>query len=88
MSNEGRIWFNGKLRQSAECMVHVASHALHYGSSVFEGIRAYDTPDGTMIFRGKDHLVSFTFEQVCQTVARKAIIFGDEHFHICSLSQT
>ncbi|MGK2927346.1 MAG: branched-chain amino acid transaminase [Lysobacterales bacterium] len=56
MSNEGRIWFNGKLRESAECMVHVASHALHYGSSVFEGIRAYDTPDGTRIFRGRDHL--------------------------------
>jgi branched-chain amino acid aminotransferase len=56
MSNEGRIWFNGKLRPSAECMVHVASHALHYGSSVFEGIRAYDTPGGTMVFRGKDHL--------------------------------
>jgi branched-chain amino acid aminotransferase len=56
MSNEGRIWFNGKLRESAECMVHVASHALHYGSSVFEGIRAYDTQDGTRIFRGRDHL--------------------------------
>src|SRR5210317_488590 len=56
MSNEGRIWFNGKLRQSAECTVHVASHALHYGSSVFEGIRAYHTPGGTMIFRGRDHL--------------------------------
>jgi branched-chain amino acid aminotransferase len=37
-------------------MVHVASHALHYGSSVFEGIRAYDTQDGTRIFRGRDHL--------------------------------
>lgn len=56
MSNEGRIWFNGELRESAECMVHVASHALHYGSSVFEGIRAYETPDGTRIFRGRDHL--------------------------------
>lgn len=56
MSNEGRIWFNGKLRESAECTVHVASHALHYGSSVFEGIRAYETPDGTFIFRGRDHL--------------------------------
>jgi branched-chain amino acid aminotransferase len=56
MSNEGRIWFNGKLRESAECMVHVASHALHYGSSVFEGIRAYETPAGTRIFRGRDHL--------------------------------
>lgn len=56
MSNEGRIWFNGELRESTECMVHVASHALHYGSSVFEGIRAYATPDGSMIFRGRDHL--------------------------------
>jgi branched-chain amino acid aminotransferase len=56
MSNEGRIWFNGELRESSECMVHVASHALHYGSSVFEGIRAYETPEGTMIFRGRDHL--------------------------------
>ncbi len=37
-------------------MVHIASHALHYGSSVFEGIRAYETPDGTFIFRGMDHL--------------------------------
>jgi branched-chain amino acid aminotransferase len=37
-------------------MVHVASHALHYGSSVFEGIRAYETPEGTSIFRGMDHL--------------------------------
>jgi branched-subunit amino acid aminotransferase/4-amino-4-deoxychorismate lyase len=56
MSNVGRIWFNGELRESSECMVHVASHALHYGSSVFEGIRAYETPQGTMIFRGMDHL--------------------------------
>jgi branched-chain amino acid aminotransferase len=55
MSDRKRIWFNGKLRESAECMVHVASHALHYGSSVFEGIRAYDTPVGTCIFRGMDH---------------------------------
>jgi branched-chain amino acid aminotransferase len=56
MSNKGRIWFNGELRESEECMVHVASHVLHYGSSVFEGIRAYETPGGTCIFRGLDHL--------------------------------
>jgi branched-chain amino acid aminotransferase len=56
MSNKGRIWFNGELRESEECVVHVASHVLHYGSSVFEGIRAYETPDGTFIFRGMDHL--------------------------------
>ena len=56
MTKTPRIWFNGQLRESAECTVHIASHALHYGSSVFEGIRAYDTPQGTMIMRGMDHM--------------------------------
>jgi branched-chain amino acid aminotransferase len=56
MSNEAQIWFNGELRDHADCMVHVQSHALHYGSSVFEGIRAYDTPEGTRVFRLTDHV--------------------------------
>jgi branched-chain amino acid aminotransferase len=56
MGQEARIWFNGKLRDYHDCTVHIASHALHYGSSVFEGIRAYKTPEGTMILRGMDHL--------------------------------
>ncbi len=56
MTDKPRIWFNGRLRDYADCTVHVASHALHYGSSVFEGIRAYETPNGTMIMRGMDHL--------------------------------
>ena len=56
MSKHPRIWFNGELRKSEDCTVHISSHALHYGSSVFEGIRAYDTPNGTCILRGMDHL--------------------------------
>ena len=56
MTKRARIWFNGELRESADCTVHIASHALHYGSSVFEGIRAYETPGGTMIMRGLDHM--------------------------------
>ncbi|MEE4294795.1 MAG: branched-chain amino acid transaminase [Xanthomonadales bacterium] len=56
MTDTPRIWFNGELRPSEECTVHIASHALHYGSSVFEGIRAYDTPNGTRIMRGMDHM--------------------------------
>ena len=56
MSDSYKIWFNGELREHADCMVHVQSHALHYGSSVFEGIRAYDTPEGTKIFRLMDHV--------------------------------
>jgi branched-chain amino acid aminotransferase len=50
------VWFNGQLRPHEDCKVHVRSHALHYGSSVFEGIRAYATPGGTRIFRLYDHL--------------------------------
>lgn len=49
-------WFNGELRPLEDCTVSVRTHALHYGSSVFEGIRAYKTPDGTQVFRLTDHL--------------------------------
>ena len=50
------IWFNGKLVPWDEASVHVLSHALHYGSSVFEGIRVYKTPDGPQAFRLTDHV--------------------------------
>src|SRR5262245_15664325 len=49
------IWFNGKLVPWEKATVHVLSHALHYGSSVFEGVRAYQTNTGVAIFRLKDH---------------------------------
>ena len=50
------IWFNGELMPWKNATVHVMSHALHYGSSVFEGIRAYDTHKGTCIFRLEEHI--------------------------------
>ncbi len=50
------IWFNGEMVEWDRAQVHVMTHALHYGSSVFEGIRAYDTPNGTAIFRLKEHI--------------------------------
>src|SRR2546423_14593611 len=49
------IWFNGKLVPWEKATVHVLAHALHYGSSVFEGVRAYETPRGVAIFRLRDH---------------------------------
>ena len=49
------IWFNGKFVPWEKATVHVLAHALHYGSSVFEGIRAYRTPQGVAIFRLHDH---------------------------------
>jgi branched-chain amino acid aminotransferase len=50
-----RIWHNGDIKPWADATVHVMAHALHYGSSVFEGIRSYQTPGGTVIFRLSDH---------------------------------
>ncbi|WP_202844173.1 branched-chain amino acid transaminase [Luteimonas saliphila] len=49
------IWHNGTIKPWADATTHVMAHALHYGSSVFEGIRCYDTADGPAIFRLTDH---------------------------------
>jgi branched-chain amino acid aminotransferase len=50
------IWHQGRIKPWAEATTHVMAHALHYGSSVFEGIRAYATADGVAIFRLTDHM--------------------------------
>jgi branched-chain amino acid aminotransferase len=50
-----KIWFNGKFIDWDDARVHVLTHALHYGSSVFEGVRCYATPEGPAIFRAKEH---------------------------------
>lgn len=81
------IWFNGKMVPWVEAKVHVMSHALHYGSSVFEGIRCYDSHKGRVVFRHREHMqrlrdsakiyhipVSQTVDQLmdaCRDVLRK-----------------
>jgi branched-chain amino acid aminotransferase len=50
------IWMNGELVAWEDAKVHVLTHALHYGTGVFEGIRAYETPRGTAVFRHADHI--------------------------------
>jgi branched-chain amino acid aminotransferase len=50
------IWQNGELVAWEDAKVHVLTHGLHYGTGVFEGERAYETPHGTAIFRHRDHL--------------------------------
>lgn len=80
------IWMNGELVPWENATIHVMTHALHYGSSVFEGIRAYNTPNGVAIFRLQPHLrrlydsakiyrmeIPYTVEQLttaCQSVIR------------------
>jgi branched-chain amino acid aminotransferase len=73
------IWHNGKFIPWAEARVHVMAHVIHYGSSVFEGIRVYKTHLGSAVFRLHDHIrrlkesariyrmdVSYGIEELCQ----------------------
>jgi len=52
---DGWIWHDGTLTPWRDATTHVLTHSLHYGLAVFEGLRAYDTPDGPAIFRVQDH---------------------------------
>jgi branched-chain amino acid aminotransferase len=56
MQELDKIWMNGELVDWADAKVHVGAHGLHYGSGVFEGIRAYETAKGSAVFRLTDHL--------------------------------
>ncbi len=51
-----KIWMNGELVAWDEARIHVLTHTLHYGTGVFEGIRAYETADGPAVFRLTDHI--------------------------------
>jgi branched-chain amino acid aminotransferase len=75
------IWMNGELVAFEEARVHVLSHALHYGSGVFEGIRGYDTPAGPAVFRLPEHIrrleasckvfrmeIGYRHEELCRAV--------------------
>ena len=59
MKEIGKIWMNGKLVPFKNAKVHVLTHALHYSTSIFEGIRCYDTPEGSAIFRLPEHIDRF-----------------------------
>jgi branched-chain amino acid aminotransferase len=74
---DGKIWFDGKLVDWRDAKIHVLTHTLHYGCGAFEGVRAYNTANGTAIFRLREHTerlfnsakilrmkIPFTIEQV------------------------
>ncbi|HEY8562862.1 MAG TPA: branched-chain amino acid transaminase [Pyrinomonadaceae bacterium] len=65
-----KVWRNGELIDWNDARVHVMTHAINYGSSVFEGIRAYETVDGTAIFRLSEHM---------QRLINSAKIYRMEH---------
>ena len=51
-----KIWRDGALVNWEDANIHVMSHVVHYGSSVFEGVRCYETPSGGAIFRAREHM--------------------------------
>jgi len=59
MKEVGKIWMNGKLVPFKNAKIHVLTHALHYSTAVFEGIRCYNTPNGRAIFRLPEHVNRF-----------------------------
>lgn len=54
-SQNGKVWMNGKLIPWSEAHIHIASHVVHYGTSLFEGFRAYNTPKGSVILQLQAH---------------------------------
>jgi branched-chain amino acid aminotransferase len=77
----GKIWFNGEFVDWKEANVHALSHVVHYGSSVFEGIRCYNTKNGPAILRLKEHVerlynsakiyrmeIPYTQDEFCQAI--------------------
>ncbi len=76
-----KIWHNGKLIPWEQANIHVMSHVIHYGSSVFEGIRCYGQPHGSAVFRLPEHMqrlldsakiyrmeIPYTLDQLCAAV--------------------
>ena len=59
MKETGKIWMNGKLIPFKDAKVHVLTHALHYSTAIFEGIRCYNTTNGSAIFRLPEHVDRF-----------------------------
>ncbi|MFQ5921147.1 MAG: branched-chain amino acid transaminase [Nitrososphaerales archaeon] len=56
MQKGSKIWLNGRLLEWDDAKIHVLTHALHYGTGVFEGIRCFETADGPTLFRMHDHV--------------------------------
>src|SRR3954466_3314072 len=82
---DGKIWIDGELVDWRDAKIHVLTHTLHYGCGAFEGVRAYNTAQGTAIFRLREHTerlfnsakilrmkIPYTFEQVMD--AQRAVV--------------
>ena len=89
MPKSDKIWYNGELVNWDAANVHVLSHVVHYGSSVFEGIRCYNTEKGPAVFRLEEHVdrlfdsakiyrmeIPYTREEVCEAILETIRVNG------------
>ena len=74
---DGKIWMDGQLVDWRDAKIHVLSHTLHYGCGAFEGVRAYNTANGTAIFRLREHTERLTLGL---TPAHAACVAGCPRF--------
>lgn len=94
-SDTGKVWMNGKMVDWKDATIHVASHVVHYGTGVFEGIRAYDSTRGPHIFRLGEHMrrlwdscrvyrmePSFTLQQLNDAVVETVRVNGFKSCYI------
>lgn len=81
MQKSSKIWLNGQLVDWDQAKIHVLTHALHYGTAVFEGMRCFETVDGPAIFRMQDHVkrlldsakiymmdMLYGFDDICEAI--------------------
>ena len=85
---KGSIWFDGEIIDWQDANVHVLTHTLHYGLGVFEGVRAYNTPKGSSIFRLEDHTDRLfkSAETVSMEIPFSKIQLNDAHKQIIKLN--
>ena len=85
---KGSIWFDGEIIDWQDANVHVLTHTLHYGLGVFEGVRAYNTPKGSSIFRLEDHTDRLfkSAETVSMKIPFSQIQLNDAHKQVIKLN--
>jgi branched-chain amino acid aminotransferase len=89
MPKSDKVWYNGELVDWDAANVHVLSHVVHYGSSVFEGIRCYNTEKGPAVFRLKEHVdrlfdsakiyrmeIPYSREEICEAILETIRVNG------------
>ena len=89
MQKSSKIWFNGELVEWDQAKIHVLTHGLHYGTGVFEGIRYYETDEGTVIFRLQEHVkrlfnsakiymmeMRYGFDDICDAIINTVKLNG------------